>query len=105
MVYDAAMYVAQSNAISSMMAVVFVGAIFVFGMIMVYKYVQPATRYQNYLMSYKIGRLVKHAKEKQIDFVFEKAPRTELQRIDDQFEKETRMSELEEIEKSKTKGK
>ena len=105
MAYDAAMYIAQSNAISGMLAVLVIGLMIGFMIYVMYKYVQPATRYQNYLQSYKIGRLTKHAKEKGIDFVFEKAPRSELQIIDDGFEKEVRIIELDEIESSKGKGK
>lgn len=90
-----------SVAATQMFGIVIFGIIVLLVIAWCYKLTYPSMRYQNYLMSYKIGRLVKHAKEKQIDFVFEKAPRTELQIIDDQFEKDVRMPELEEIELSK----
>jgi len=71
-----------------------------------YKAFYPACRYENYLQSYKIGRLVKHAKEKGIDFVFEKAPRSEIQRIDAAFEDDVKVpEEISEIEQSKVNKK
>ena len=74
--------------------------------ILVYKMFYPAARYENYLQSYKIGRLVKHAKEKGIDFVFEKAPRSEIQRIDAAFEDDVKVpEEISEIEQSKVNKK
>jgi len=67
---------------------------------LVLNYVWPYIRYNNYLQSYKIGRLVKHAAEKNIKFIFQKKPkRDELQEIDDVFDEELKKpKEIEEIE-------
>lgn len=83
------------------MAFLFIGLI-IYGTVMtiVWMYAKPYLRWNNYLQSYRIGKLVKHAAANETKFVFEKPlKKYELEEIDEQFDKAEKISkEIHEID-------
>ena len=83
------------------LAILVVGTI-LYGTLMaiVWSFVAPYIRWNNYLQSYRIGKLVKHAAETETKFVFAKpVSKSELEEIDAAFDKAVKVpKEITEIE-------